>query len=161
MLSRLRSIGRRLRPGRAAELRHASVYQRPEILLLHASATTTAGVHLAQEPIVRLAPTASSEQVGSALLEVLAACRTGVPHPSPEEWREATKPLLAAAQFRSWRALERGAKACWVTQKPTARLSFQSWPKAVQVVKRAGFTSLAQDDSGLQLLPLPKRLGQR
>src|SRR6266849_6419707 len=101
MVELLTALGRRLGlVASEAEDHLACVYERPEMLLVHAHAKTTAGVYLVEQPAVRRA---------------LGAFRTGVLYPNPSEWRDLGKPFLAAAGFRSWRALEVGAKMCSVT----------------------------------------------
>jgi len=82
-----------------------------------------------------------------------------VPHPSPEEWREATKPLLAAAQFRSWRALERGAKACWVTQKPDGSFEFSILAKGGPGGEKSGFHELGAGRQRLAATASAEKVG--
>ena len=106
-----------------AEDRLAGVFQRPEVLLVHAHAKTTAGVYLVELPAIRLNPVVPSHEIGAAVRRALGACRT-VPHPDASEWRDIGKPFLAAAGFRSWRVLEVGAKRCGVTQKPDGSFAF-------------------------------------
>jgi hypothetical protein len=119
MVELLKSFGRRLGLSPAiSEDRLASVLERPEVLLVHAEAKTTAGVYLANEPVIRLKPTAAPQELGAALRQALASFRIGVPHPKPEQVSGLFKPFLKAAGFRSWRSLEVGAKCCSVSQKP-------------------------------------------
>jgi hypothetical protein len=100
------------------------VYQRPEVLLVHAHAKTTAGVYLVEEPVVRLKPTASHEELGAAVRQMLGAFRTGVPHPKRNEWGPQGRPFLKAAGFRSWRSLENAAKVTSICQKPDGSFAF-------------------------------------
>jgi len=115
----LTALGRRLDlVAGPAEDRLAGIYQRPEVLLVHAHAKTTAGVYLVEQPVVRLSPTAQHEELGAAVRQMLGAFRTGVRHPERSEWGPLGKPFLTAAGFRSWRSLENGAKLSSVIQKP-------------------------------------------
>jgi hypothetical protein len=125
MVELLTALRKRL--GRVAgpkEDRFASVYERPDMLLVHAEAKTTAGVYVAEQPVIRLNPTVSPQEIGASVRRALAAFRTGVAHPNQYEWRDLGKPFLAAAGFRSWRALVVGAKMCNVTQKADSSFVF-------------------------------------
>src|SRR5713101_6963434 len=125
MVELLTALGRRLGlVASEAEDHLAGVYERPEMLLVHAHAKTTAGVYLVEQPAIRLNPSASPQEIGAAVRRALGAFRTGVLNPNPSEWRDLGKPFLAAAGFRSWRALEVGAKMCSVTQKPDGSFIF-------------------------------------
>jgi hypothetical protein len=104
--------------------RLAGVYQRSDVLLVHAHAKTTNGIYLVEQPAIRLAPMASSEEIGAAVRRALGAFRTGLPNPERSEWGKLGKSFLAAAGFRSWRVLEAGAKKCEVTQKADGSFAF-------------------------------------
>jgi len=160
MLESIRSIGRRLGiVPPETDNRLAGILLRPEILLVHAYSKTTAGVHLVDEPVLRLNPSADPNEVGAAIRQVLAAYRTGVPHPKQNEWAESGKPFLAAAGFRSWRSLEAGAKSCHVTQKPDGSFSFSIFRNGGTRGEKKGFQPFGVPDRPLKAGPSDTELG--
>ena len=125
MAELLSALGRRLGLVTAdSKDRLAGVYQRPEVVLVHAHAKTTAGVYLVEQPAIRLDSRPTPVEVGAAVRQALGEFRTGVAHPSSSEWGGAGKPFLTAAGFRSWRTLEDGARMLRVTQKADGSFLF-------------------------------------
>jgi hypothetical protein len=92
----------------------ASAYLRRGQIIIHGDCITTIG-QFACEPIAVIPATASDEQVGTALLEVLAAAKIATP---PADFQAERKKILAAAGVKSWARLNDGAVYCFVSETP-------------------------------------------
>ena len=94
--------------------RYAGVYLTPEAVLPHAFKKARAGFLYGSPPVVVLRPDAPPAALGRALRGVLDAY---VPNePDPDDWKAARAEFLKATTFRSWKALEGGAKLCNVCE---------------------------------------------
>ena len=92
------------------------MYSWPDRILVCSGSRTTAGVGLVSPPLTRLPAQASPEALGAHIVAALAAFQPSVPHPT--DWKGHSKPLLAAAGFRSNRQFHWGAVLCHITQFP-------------------------------------------
>jgi hypothetical protein len=99
---------------RKPKTRSAGIYQYPDSLIVHAQHKSTAGVSLAALPVMHIPVTATSEDIGQALRRVLDSYREGVAHPT--DWKGFGKEFLQEAGFRSWQALMKSAKSCWIEE---------------------------------------------
>lgn len=88
----------------------ADVYERGGTYYIHGDAVTTKRMHATAEPFLALADSVSDDELGATVLEVIAATRFDVPHPSPAEERHLIDPLLRLAGVRSYRAFTQGAR---------------------------------------------------
>ena len=95
--------------------RAAGAYLHPQAWILHSEHRTTAGVLLHAPPVLRFSVPAKSAELGAAIRSTLAAYADGVPHPS--SWKGSGAEFLKLTGFKSWRALEGLAKACWISAK--------------------------------------------
>lgn len=84
----------------------ANIFQRAGAFLIHPSSRTTDGVWILESPCVRLRIDVSDETLGQTVLAQLKASRTGVPHPT--DWKSVARPLLDAAEVRSWSTFTKG-----------------------------------------------------
>ena len=95
------------------EQTHASAYLRAGRIILHGDCLTTIG-GLACDPYLSMDASASDDEVGAALLRVLAEARL---KPVPTDYKAEQKKILRTAGVRSWSKLSEGV-CCSITQKP-------------------------------------------
>ena len=66
-------------------------------------------------PVIKFPSTATPEEIGKGLRDVLDAYQAGLPHSSDEKAE-----FLKAAGYRSWNAIEAGARSCWINETETS-----------------------------------------
>lgn len=106
MLGKLLNLFRREPP--ACELsgsdeQHAGCYFVNGRLLIHAISRTTAGVGLAENPVI--VDESDNQQIGSAIMQALSSSRHDVPHTKTSVFQ----PFLKAAGVRSYKAFMKDA----------------------------------------------------
>ena len=97
--------------------RHAGAYLRSECLLVYAQVQMPRGIGVASTPVWHLRPDGDTTVVGVAVASGLAAFHTLDADPSHSELAVLSKSFLKAAGFRSWRALEAGARGCSIEER--------------------------------------------
>lgn len=104
------------------ERRVAGVYLRAERFFVYPYSRTTSGVLIGTEPVTTLAGSATDEEIGHAVQGALGNYRSGVRHPSLEEFDQlqAQDPVLTAAGVKSLATFSKGALACRVSQEAGA-----------------------------------------
>lgn len=102
---------------RKPKTRSAEVYQYSDFLIVHAQHQSTAGVTLAALPLIRLSTTATSGDIGHALRRI---------------------EFLEEAGFRSWQALQKSAKSCWI-EEASDRITFTPTRNGGNKGKEKGF----------------------
>ena len=137
----------------------ASVLERPEVLLVHGHVKTTGGGYVASPPTIRLDPAAPAREIGIAVRTALDAFRSGVADPDDSEWLDLNKTFLKAAGFRSWRALENGAKLCHVTRRADGTYVFQIMRNGGTRGDKKGFQSFGVPDQYLNGTASDSELG--
>ena len=97
--------------------RSAGAYLRSDCLLIYAVAQMPRGIGVLSVPVWRLHPDGDSTVAGAAVASALAASHTLPADPSQTELAALSKVFLKAAGFRSWRALEAGARGCCIEER--------------------------------------------
>ena len=87
-----------------------AVFQRADRLFVHPYCRTTAGVWIFCMPILSVAPTAPTSELGSAVLRSFEECKDQVPHPAPNAFTTLSEPLYKLAGVRSWNQFAKTAK---------------------------------------------------
>jgi hypothetical protein len=98
--------------------RAAGVYQHTDVLIVHALRQARAGFRVAVPPALRLPPSSPAAEVGKALRAALSAFQADGEDPS--DWNAFRSEFLHATGFRSWKALEEGARSCWIEEEAAA-----------------------------------------
>lgn len=96
-------------PGRII-MKSATVYNRKSKYIIHAVSNTAAGVGIAARPFLVLEEDTSAADLGEAVMNALESARQGVPHPT--DWPSVLRPLLDAAQVKSWSTFVRDTCSC-------------------------------------------------
>lgn len=107
-------------------------------VLIQAYLPTTSGLQIASGPVY-VAPHDDLHVIGKALRGALSLPYEVLPHPPQNEWPLVQKPMLAAANVRSWKALAKGSKAVSVSLNGT-----QLELTPTEYYEQAGGTSLAE-----------------
>lgn len=88
-------------------MKAATAYKRGNILYLHSSSKTTAGVWIATPPFATVLTDTTVLAKGEAILEAINASQDGVPHPT--SWNGLINPLLELAGVRTWATFMKSA----------------------------------------------------
>ncbi len=91
-------------------MRYAALLQRENKVMIHPWARSISGVMFGIEPYLVIEGQ-DPNTLGSAIRRVLAASKSGEPHPDPRDSSKRLQPLLKVAGVRSWSALVRGARS--------------------------------------------------
>jgi hypothetical protein len=83
-------------------MKGATVYAADGTFFLSPSSLTTAGVWVGTQPVLRLEAGSGPAALGKAVIRVLDASRSDVPHPT--DWNALVQPILESAGARSWAA---------------------------------------------------------
>ena len=126
----------------------AAAYLRRNHILLHGSCITTIG-QFACEPYLTLDTKASDQQIGTALLSVLAAALVA----SPPDLAAEREKIFAAAGVRSWKRFYAGTRHCFVSATPE-RITI-----GPSMLKRGAFVGLRDADIILDTPVSPEQLG--
>jgi hypothetical protein len=94
--------------------RAAGVYQHSEVLILHAFQQLGGGPDMATIPVARLSLLTPVDEIGGILRNMLLAYQITTRPLS--NWQAMQTQFLQATGFRSWRALEKSAKMCWIEE---------------------------------------------
>ena len=86
------------------------IYERKQMLYVVTQSQTTAGLWVMVDPCSVLPSDSQTTLIGEAALKHLSRSQTGIPHPSQEEWRNRSKPFLAAANVKSWSTFNNSAR---------------------------------------------------
>jgi hypothetical protein len=89
--------------------RYCEVIVRSDAIFVFANAETEPGVRITVQPVTKLPANADAENLGRTVLAALDAYRTGVEHPTPEQWAASEQEGLRGTGFTSWRKLSKGA----------------------------------------------------
>jgi hypothetical protein len=133
----------------------ADVYRGRRGWLVVPKLQTTAGVWLTSEEIATLPVRADAEELGLSVQQALKKSRSGVPHPTPEEWPAITARVPRAAGSRSWADFLRGTASISVTGDASAVLLVR--------MEQTGRSAMREDPAGSQVLKAevgPRRLGE-
>lgn len=74
-------------------------------------AQSVAGVWIANGQVFVVASEDTPFEIDKKIKAALENSITGVPHPSPDQWKLVQTPMLEAAGVKSWATLAKGAKA--------------------------------------------------
>jgi hypothetical protein len=88
----------------------AQAFKRADGFYFGSSSQTTVGVWIGSPPELKLEVNATAAAIGDAVIQVIHASKSPVPHPS--NWDDLPNPMLDLAGVKSWRAFEKGAKCC-------------------------------------------------
>ena len=106
------------------------------MLIVHPSSQTTAGVWIAQEPLLVLDVDAPSSEKGRALRDSLAASVSNVPH--PRSWAHHFDRFLEVADVKNWRAFVKNTRSVGVEDDGVSLILTPSRNQGA----RDGFTEL-------------------
>jgi hypothetical protein len=94
--------------------RTAAAYLLGSRILLFPQNRTRDGVYVDAPSPIWLASVSEVQEIGNAIISILAAYRDDVPHPT--DWKAHGDKVLASAGLRSWAQLHRGTKLCIIEQ---------------------------------------------
>ena len=102
----------------AVELRLAVALLVAKGYLVYPQSRTSAGVWISVEPVQSLSSESPPLDIGAAIRKALCASNDNVKHPT--DWDGVLRPILQAANLRSWNELQKCARYCNIEATSTA-----------------------------------------
>lgn len=91
-------------------MKSAAVYRRGGKIIIHPSSTTVTGIGVATPPFLVFSSEADDKSLGAAVRSSLVMSLSNLPHPA--DWSSISKPLLEAADVKTWSTFVRGTSSC-------------------------------------------------